>query len=172
MIIVPLPLHNVPEALPLVPAAGNHIAVDAAVFADELHHHGVGLVVGGGAALAEVYKVLKPTLKAENADVQKGIDAVLESLYSPLRQIASNAGYDPDEIQKKQEKAEKSHGFDAKEGKWVDLFAEGIVDPTQVTRSAVLNASSIASLFVTTEAAVSEIKEDKPAMPPMGGDMY
>ena len=131
-----------------------------------------GIVVGGGAALAEVYQVLKPTLKSDNADVQKGIDAVLDSLFDPLRQIAENAGYDPDEIQAKQQKAEKDHGFDAKEGKWVNLFEEGIVDPTKVTRSAVLNASSIAALFVTTEAAVSEIKEDKPALPPMGGDMY
>ncbi|MCI7212629.1 MAG: chaperonin GroEL, partial [Bacillales bacterium] len=63
-------------------------------------------------------------------------------------------------------------GFDAKNGVWVDMFEKGIVDPTKVTRSAILNASSIASLFVTTEAAVTELKEEKPAAPAMGNDMY
>jgi chaperonin GroEL len=119
-----------------------------------------------------VYKSLKGNFKDENPDVQKGINAVLESLYEPLRQIAENAGYEPDEIEEKQKEAKANFGFNAKTGEWVDMFDKGIVDPTKVTRSAILNASSIAALFVTTEAAVSEIKEDKPAMPPMGGDMY
>lgn len=131
-----------------------------------------GIVIGGGAALTEVYKELKPTLKDENSDVQKGINAVMESLFDPLRQIASNAGFEPSEIVEAQKEAKKNFGFDAKNGKWVDMFKEGIVDPTKVTRSAILNASSIASLFVTTEAAVSEIKEDKPAAPAMSSDMY
>lgn len=131
-----------------------------------------GIVIGGGAALTEVYKELKPTLKDENPDVQKGINAVMESLFDPLRQIASNAGFEPSEIVEAQKEAKKNFGFDAKNGKWVDMFKEGIVDPTKVTRSAILNASSIASLFVTTEAAVSEIKEDKPAAPAMSSDMY
>ena len=133
-----------------------------------------GIVVGGGAALAEVYQDLKGKLVDEDKDVQKGIDAVLESLYSPLRQIAMNAGYDADEIEKKQKGQKGNYGFDAKNGEWVDMFEKGIVDPTKVTRSAVLNASSISALFVTTEAAVTEIKEDKPApvAPDMGGGMY
>ena len=131
-----------------------------------------GIVIGGGAALTEVYKELKPTLKDGNPDIQKGINAVMESLFDPLRQIASNAGFEPSEIVEAQKMAKKNYGFDAKNGKWVDMFKEGIVDPTKVTRSAILNASSIASLFVTTEAAVSEIKEEKPAVPSMGNDMY
>ena len=132
-----------------------------------------GIVVGGGAALTEVHKKLKGKLLDGNPDVQKGIDAVLNSLYAPLRQIAENAGYEPDDIAEKQETAEQDHGFNAKTGEWVNLFKDGIVDPTKVSRSAVLNASSIAALFVTTEAAVSEIKEDKPMAPAMGGgDMY
>jgi len=131
-----------------------------------------GIVIGGGAALTEVYKELKPTLKDGNPDIQKGINAVMESLFDPLRQIASNAGFEPSEIVEAQKMAKKNYGFDAKNGKWVDMFKEGIVDPTKVTRSAILNASSIASLFVTTEAAVSEIKEEKPAAPSMGNDMY
>ena len=131
-----------------------------------------GIVVGGGAALTEVYKTLKPSLKVENHDIQMGINAVLESLYAPLRQIALNAGYEPDEIEEIQEKSKKDIGFNAKDGTWVNMFENGIVYPTKVTRSAVLNASSIASLFVTTEAAVSEIKEEKPAPAMPAGDMY
>lgn len=132
-----------------------------------------GIVVGGGAALAECYKALKPTFHDDNADIQKGINAVLESLFDPLRQIAENAGYEPEEIVEKQKAAKENVGFDAKNGVWGDMFEKGIVDPTKVTRSAVLNSSSIASLFVTTEAAVTEIKEEKPsAAPSMGGDMY
>ncbi|MBQ7250061.1 MAG: chaperonin GroEL [Bacilli bacterium] len=131
-----------------------------------------GIVIGGGAALADVYKELKGKLVDDNEDVQKGIDAVLESLYEPLRQIASNAGYEADKIAAGQEKAKANIGFNAKTGEWVDMFAEGIVDPTKVTRSAVLNASSIAALFVTTEAAVSDIKEPKTAAPAMPEGMY
>ena len=131
-----------------------------------------GIVVGGGAALAEVYKTLKGKLKDANPDIQKGIEAVLESLYEPLKQIAENAGFEPDEIALAQKDAKTNVGFNAKDGKWVDMFEAGIVDPTKVTRSAILNASSIAALFVTTEAAVSEIKEEKPATPAMPADMY
>ena len=131
-----------------------------------------GIVIGGGAALANVYRKLKGNLKDANPDVQKGIDAVLESLLSPVHQIAENAGFEADEIVEKQKKVKDGIGFDAKEGKWVDMAACGIIDPTKVARSAVLNASSIAALFVTTEAAVSEIKEEKPAAPAMPADMY
>lgn len=131
-----------------------------------------GIVCGGGAALTEVYKELKPVLKDSNPDIQKGINAVMESLYDPLRQIASNAGFEPSEIVEAQKVAKKGIGFDAKNGVWVDMFEKGIVDPTKVTRSAILNASSIASLFVTTDAAVTELKEEKPAAPAMGNDMY
>ncbi len=132
-----------------------------------------GIVVGGGAALAEIYGKLKPTLKDENPDVQKGIDVVLSSLYAPLRTIAENAGYDADEIVDPQKAAKEGIGFNAKTGEWVDMFKAGIVDPTKVTRSAILNASSISALFVTTEAAVADIKEEKPAAPGAGmGEMY
>lgn len=119
-----------------------------------------GIVIGGGMALIEAYKELKDTLKDENQDIQKGINIVLESLKSPLHQIAENAGFDPEEIVDKGLKEEKNHGFDAKKGVWCDMLKEGIVDPTKVTRSAVLNSSSIASLFITTEAGVA-IKKEK-----------
>jgi len=130
-----------------------------------------GIVVGGGAALAGAYKALRNTLKDENPDVQKGINAVLDSLYAPLRQIADNAGYDADEIEEQMKASKGNVGFDAATGKWVDMLEEGIVDPTKVTRTAVLNASSISALFVTTEAAVTEIKEEKPAAPAMNPEM-
>ena len=136
-----------------------------------------GIVVGGGAALAEVYGELKDALKDKNPDIQKGIDAVMDSLFDPLKQIADNSGYDAEEIVEKQKAQKDGFGFDAENGVWVDMIKEGIVDPTKVTRSAILNASSISALFVTTEAAVTEIKEEKPAAaaPAMGGgmdDMY
>jgi chaperonin GroEL len=88
-------------------------------------------------------------------------------------QIADNAGYDAEEIAEKQAEQKENFGFDAEKGEWVDMFKNGIVDPTKVTRSAILNASSISALFVTTEASVTEIKEDKPAAPAggMGGGM-
>ena len=131
-----------------------------------------GIVLGGGVALASVYKTIKARPIHENADFQKGYDSVLGALYEPLRQIAENAGYEPDEIEAKQKEAKDGIGFDAKNGAWVNMAEKGIIDPTKVTRSAVLNASSIASLFVTTEAAVTEIKEEKPVAPAMPEGMY
>ena len=115
-----------------------------------------GIIVGGGAALAKIYKEHKDTLKGATVDEQKGINAVFEAILQPLYQIAENAGYDGNDIVKEQLDKKGNIGFDAREGKWVDMFKEGIVDPTKVTRSAVLNATSIAALFITTEAGVVE----------------
>lgn len=131
-----------------------------------------GVVVGGGAALAEAYMALKGTLKDSNPDIQKGIDAVIDSLLAPLMQIAANAGYDPKEIADKQKEQEKNFGFDALHGNWVNMFDANIIDPTKVTRNAILNSSSISAMFVTTEAAVTEIKEDKPAPAMNPAGMY
>ncbi len=118
-----------------------------------------GIILGGGAALANIYKDCKDILKGENVDEQKGINVVFEAILLPLYQIAENAGYDGNEIVKEQLTKKANVGFDAKKGEWVDMYKAGIVDPTKVTRSAVLNATSIASLFVTTEAGVVA-KED------------
>ena len=96
----------------------------------------------------------------------------MESLFAPLRQIADNAGYDSEEIADLQKEAKPGIGFNAKTGEWVDMVKTGVVDPTKVTRTAVLNASSISALFVTTEAAVTEIKEPKPEVPAPQGGMY
>jgi chaperonin GroEL len=125
-----------------------------------------GIVIGGGAALVEIYNEIKEELKSEVVDVQKGINVVVESLLTPIMQIADNSGYDALEIVELQKKAEKNIGFNAKTGEWVDMYKAGIVDPTKVTRSAILNAASIASLFITSEVAVANIKEkEEPQMP-------
>ena len=122
-----------------------------------------GIVIGGGAVLVEIYNELKPTLKSDVIDVQKGINIVMESLTAPIYQIAENAGYDASEIVEQQKNAKENIGFNAKSGEWVDMFKNGIVDPTKVTRSAILNSTSISALFITTEAAVTDIKAVKPA---------
>ena len=120
-----------------------------------------GIVIGGGAALMNAQKALKDKLKDRNQDIQRGISVVLDSLSAPLYQIAENAGFNGDAIVLKQTHQKENVGFDAKEGKWCNLLESGIVDPTKVSRSAVLNASSISALFITTEAGVSEIKKDE-----------
>lgn len=132
-----------------------------------------GIVIGGGAALVEAYKELKPVLKSDIRDVQKGISVVMESLFTPISQIAENSGYNSEDIIDAQKKADKNVGFDAKTGEWVDMFEKGIIDPTKVTRSALLNAASISALFITTEAGIAEIKSDNDnAAAAMPNQMY
>jgi len=129
-----------------------------------------GIIPGGGKALFDIQQQLKSTLNDDNIDIQRGIQTVLNALSEPLQLIAENAGYDGVQTLEKQLNQKDNIGFNAKLGTWVDLMKEGIIDPTKVTRSAVLNASSIAALIITSEAAVVDIKEDKPstpAMPPM-----
>lgn len=132
-----------------------------------------GIVMGGGVTLVNAYVTLKDQLKDENVDKQKGIKVVLDALLAPMGQIAENAGFNSDEIVEQQMKIADGQGFDAKDGVWVDMFDKGIIDPTKVTRSALLNAASISALFITTEAGVAPIKEDNPAPAPMApGGMY
>ena len=134
-----------------------------------------GIVAGGGATLIDIYNELKDSFKDENVDIQRGIQAVLDSLSAPLYQIAENAGFNGADIVEQQRKQKPQFGFDAKGGQWVNLIDAGIIDPTKVTRSAILNATSISALLVTSEAAVAEIKEDSknsPSMMPNPGDMY
>lgn len=132
-----------------------------------------GIVAGGGCALLSIYKELKDKIKADDADEQKGIAIVFEALKKPLFQIAENAGHDGKAVVDKQLEQKNNIGFNAKTGEWVDMFKSGIVDPCKVTRSALLNSSSIAGLMITTESAVGTIKEPEPAMPAGGmGGMY
>ncbi len=131
-----------------------------------------GVVAGGGNALINSYVQLKDKVKSDVVDEQKGINVVFEAIKMPLYQIAENAGFDGSEIVNKQ-LSDLDNGFDAKLGIWVNMYDKGIVDPTKVTRSALLNAASIASLFLTTEAAVANIKDDSNNMPAMPqGGMY
>ncbi len=120
-----------------------------------------GIVLGGGRALLEAQKVLKNTLKDENIDIQRGYDTVLDSLSKPLYQIAENAGYDGEKIINLVLNEPYEKGFDCKDGAMCNLFEKGIIDPTKVTRTALLNAVSIASLFLTLQAGVSEIKTEE-----------
>ena len=132
-----------------------------------------GIVMGGGVTLVNAYVALKNQLKDTNVDKQKGIKVVLDALLAPMGQIAENAGFNSDEIVEQQMKVADGQGFDAKDGEWVSMFDKGIIDPTKVTRSALLNAASISALFITTEAGVAPIKEDNPAPAPMApGGMY
>lgn len=132
-----------------------------------------GIVIGGGAAFVHTYMELKDSVKSDIVDVQKGIKVVMDALLAPISQIAENAGYNADDILDHQKKARENEGFDAKLGVWCDMFEKGIIDPTKVTRSALLNAASISALFLTTEAGVAAIKEDAPAAPMMPqGPMY
>ncbi len=131
-----------------------------------------GVVVGGGVALLSVSKVLKE-LKAGDADVKTGIEIVVKSLEAPIRQIAQNAGAEGSiVVEEVRGQKNPSYGYNAATHEYADLVKAGIVDPTKVVRTALQNASSVASLLLTTEAILTDIpEEDKPpAMP--GGGMY
>ena len=128
-----------------------------------------GIVIGGGAAL--IRAAAKVTLKLEG-DEQIGADIVLRAISAPLKQIALNAGFDAGVVANEVAKhKDENFGFNAATGEYVDMFKAGIVDPAKVERVAMQNAVSVASLLLTTEATVTDIKEDKamPAMPDMGG---
>jgi len=118
-----------------------------------------GIVCGGGVVLAQIYKDLKDSLKDERVDVQKGINIVINSLLVPQHQIAENSGFDGAETISEQLKQDNDHGFDALTGRFVNMFDEGIVDPTMVTRNAVINAASISGLFLTSEVSVANLEE-------------
>ena len=128
-----------------------------------------GIVIGGGAAL--IRAAAKVSLSLEG-DEQIGSDIVLRAIKAPLKQIALNAGFDAGVVANEVEKSENENlGFNAASGEYVDMFAAGIVDPAKVERVAMQNAVSVASLLLTTEATVTDIKAETsaPAMPDMGG---
>ena len=134
-----------------------------------------GVVPGGGIALLNVYRELKGKLTDKNPDIQKGIDVVLNALTAPLYQMSVNAGFDGDDVIDASKIRNDGLGFDAKTGEWINMMEKGIIDPTKVARSAVINAASISALFITTEAVVTELpKPAAPATPNpgMGGMDY
>ncbi len=122
-----------------------------------------GIIIGGGAALAHAFKSLEGTLKDDDVDTFKGMQIVLKALLNPVYQIAENAGFDGDDVVKRQLDQKDNVGFNALNGDFVDMFKAGVIDPTKVTRNAVINAASIASMFITSEAAVVDIEEETPA---------
>ncbi|MCK9257114.1 MAG: chaperonin GroEL [Sulfurospirillaceae bacterium] len=127
-----------------------------------------GIVIGGGAALIRAKSKLNLKLEGDEAI---GADIVSRALRAPLRQIAENAGFDAGVVSNTvEENSGENFGFDASKGEYVDMFEAGIIDPVKVERVALLNAVSVASLLLTTEATISDVKEDKaPAMPDMSG---
>ena len=124
-----------------------------------------GIVIGGGAALIRAAAKVKLELEGDEAI---GAAIIFRAIKAPLKQIATNAGYDAGVVANEVEKsANENLGFNAATGEYVDMFEAGIVDPAKVERVAMQNAVSVASLLLTTEATVTDIKEDKPAMPAM-----
>jgi chaperonin GroEL len=115
-------------------------------------------------------------VKTENADQKTGVEIVRRALEEPIRQIVANAGLEGSVVVNEVKAGKDDYGFNALTEKYENLIKAGVIDPTKVTRIAIENAASVASLLLTTEATIVEKpKEEKaPAMPPggMGGDMY
>lgn len=132
-----------------------------------------GIVAGGGASLVHALAALD-SVKAED-DAAIGVDIVRRALPEPLKQIAANAGYEGSVVVNEViGSKKKANGFDARTGEYVNMIKAGITDPLKVTRSALENAASVASMLLTTESALAELpEENKPAMPamPPGGGM-
>ena len=128
-----------------------------------------GIVPGGGTALLYATKALKD-MKGANDDQTRGIDIVRKSLQAPLRQIVENAGHDGAVVAGKLvDNNDQNMGFNAQTDVYENLVTAGVIDPTKVVRAALQDAASIAGLLITTEAAIAELPEDKPAMPMGGG---
>jgi chaperonin GroEL len=128
-----------------------------------------GIVAGGGTALINAIPAVDKLIETLDGDEKTGALIIRRALEEPVRQIAFNAGVEGSIVVEKVKNSEVGVGFDALNGKYVKMLDAGIVDPTKVTRSALQNASSISALFLTTEAAVAEVPEEKNDMPPMGG---
>ncbi|MDF4203766.1 chaperonin GroEL [Maribacter sp. SA7] len=127
-----------------------------------------GIVAGGGVALVRAKSVLAK-VTTENEDEGTGLQIVARAIEAPLRTIVSNAGGEGSVVIAKILEGKGDYGYDAKSEKYVEMMKAGIIDPKKVTRVALENAASVAGMILTTECALTDIKEDAPAMPPMGG---
>ncbi|AZV92841.1 chaperonin GroEL [Kerstersia gyiorum] len=130
-----------------------------------------GVVAGGGVALLRAKQAVAD-LKGDTPDQNAGIQLILRAIEAPLRTIVENAGEESSVVVNTVLNSKGNYGYNAATGEYADLVEQGVLDPTKVTRNALQNAASIASLLLTAEAAVVEIVEDKPAapaMPDMGG---
>ena len=128
-----------------------------------------GIVPGGGTVLLNVIPKVKALLEETNGDEKTGVNIIVKALEEPVRQIAINAGLEGSVIVENVKNAEVGVGFDALNEKYVNMLESGIVDPTKVTRSALQNASSVASMVLTTEAAVADVTKDEPMGQMPGG---
>ncbi|WP_339628264.1 chaperonin GroEL [uncultured Maribacter sp.] len=129
-----------------------------------------GIVAGGGVALVRAKSVLSK-VATENEDEATGLQIVARAIEAPLRTIVSNAGGEGSVVIAKILEGKGDYGYDAKSEKYVEMMKAGIIDPKKVTRVALENAASVAGMILTTECALTDIKEDTPAGPPMGGGM-
>lgn len=131
-----------------------------------------GVVAGGGTALAQIGTILDDIVSANEGDVCKGVELVRSVLTQPVERIASNAGADPTSVVASVASAQQGHGFDASIGEFRDMFEAGIIDPVRVTASALVNATSVATLILTTETLVGDLSEgeaDPTEGPALGG---
>ena len=129
-----------------------------------------GIISGGGSAYIHASKSVKALADSLSGDEKTGANIILKAMEAPLFHIAANAGLEGAVIINKVRESEIGTGFDAYNETYVDMVAAGIVDPAKVTRSALQNATSVASTFLTTESVVANIKNDEPAAAPgMGG---
>ena len=129
-----------------------------------------GIIAGGGSAYIHASKEVAKLTEELEGDEKTGAKIILKALEAPLHQIAANAGLEGAVIVNKVRESDPGVGFDAYAEEYVDMVSKGILDPAKVTRSALQNATSVASTLLTTESVVATIKEDVPAMP-MGGGM-
>ena len=130
-----------------------------------------GIVAGGGTATINAIPAVDKLVSELEGDERTGAKIVRKALEAPLRQIAANAGLEGSVIINKVRESEVGVGFDALKEEYVDMVSAGILDPAKVTRSALQNATSVASTLLTTESVVANIKEDTPAMPAGGAGM-
>ena len=133
-----------------------------------------GIIAGGGSAYVHVTQEIKSVVDALEGDEKTGAKIILKALEAPLYHIAANAGLEGSVIINKVKESPVGYGFDAYKEEYVDMIKAGILDPAKVTRSALQNATSVASTLLTTESVVANIKEETPAMPAgagMGGMM-
>lgn len=129
-----------------------------------------GIVPGGGVAYVRALSALK-SVKGENADEDTGVNIIRRAVEEPLRQIVINAGGEGSVVVAKVKEGKADFGYNAKNDTYEKMYEAGIIDPTKVSRVALENAASVSGMLITTEAVVTEIKKDEPAMPPMGGGM-
>ena len=127
-----------------------------------------GIVPGGGVAIVRATDKLAK-LKGDNDDEQTGINIITRAAEEPLRQIVENAGLEGSVIVAKVRDGKGDLGFNAKTEVYENLYKAGVIDPAKVVRVALENAASVAGMLLTTECVIAQIKEDTPAMPPMGG---